>query len=160
MIQAMQILQLPTLDLTERIEQELTENPFLETAEPEADSPEEQPEGWTEPAAGDSQPDQDGVESMLDLLERYEKDFGDGRSLRAAPSEEGDRKYEAMQNAPSAPCSLAEALVEELAFLRLDAEAEPFGLSSPSVCAASSEALARTLRRTLRAALADVPLDP
>ena len=120
MIQAMQILQLPTLDLTDRIEQELTENPFLETAEPEADSPEEQPEGWTEPAAGDSQPDRDGVEGMLDLLERYEKDFGDGRSLRAAPSEEGDRKYEAMQNAPSAPCSLAEALVEELAFLRLD----------------------------------------
>ena len=33
MIQAMQILQLPALDLEERIEQELIENPFLEVAE-------------------------------------------------------------------------------------------------------------------------------
>ena len=30
MIQAMQILQLSTLELEERIEQEMTENPFLE----------------------------------------------------------------------------------------------------------------------------------
>ena len=33
MIQAMQILQLPSMDLQERIEQELVENPFLELAE-------------------------------------------------------------------------------------------------------------------------------
>jgi RNA polymerase sigma-54 factor len=34
MIQAMQILQLPTLDLEARIQQELVENPFLEMDEP------------------------------------------------------------------------------------------------------------------------------
>jgi RNA polymerase sigma-54 factor len=34
MIQAMQILQLPLLDLEARVEQELVENPFLERAEP------------------------------------------------------------------------------------------------------------------------------
>ena len=33
MIQAMQILQLPSLDLQERIEQELLENPLLERVE-------------------------------------------------------------------------------------------------------------------------------
>ena len=33
MIQAMQILQLASLDLVDRIEQELTENPFLEAQE-------------------------------------------------------------------------------------------------------------------------------
>ena len=35
MIQAMQVLQLPLLELSERIEQELTENPFLEVDEPD-----------------------------------------------------------------------------------------------------------------------------
>ena len=37
MIQAMQVLQLPLLELSERIEQELNENPFLEVVEPERD---------------------------------------------------------------------------------------------------------------------------
>ena len=37
MIQAMQILQLSSLDLMERIEQELMENPFLEVVEPTAE---------------------------------------------------------------------------------------------------------------------------
>ena len=38
MIQAMQILQLPLLDLSERIEQELMENPFLEVVEPDGEA--------------------------------------------------------------------------------------------------------------------------
>ena len=37
MIQAMQILQLSSQDLTERVEQELSENPFLEMVEPGQD---------------------------------------------------------------------------------------------------------------------------
>jgi len=36
MIQSMEILQLPSLDLQERIEAELEENPVLEVAEPES----------------------------------------------------------------------------------------------------------------------------
>jgi RNA polymerase sigma-54 factor len=40
MIQAMQILQLSSLELEERIEQELTENPFLEVKVPSADGEE------------------------------------------------------------------------------------------------------------------------
>ncbi len=44
MIQAMQILQLPSLELMERIDAELTENPFLEVAEGEAgQTPSEDP---------------------------------------------------------------------------------------------------------------------
>ena len=42
-------------------------------------------------------------------------------------------------------------------FLRLDAPATPFSLSSPSVCAAGSTELAEELRRELRAVLATVP---
>ena len=111
MIQAMQILQLPTLDLEERIAQELTENPCLEVAEPDvSETREPDVEEPREP---------DGVEAMLEELERYERDFGDGPP-RPAPVEEGDRKYEAMQNAPSLPQTLAEALLQQLAILSLD----------------------------------------
>ena len=124
MIQAMQILQLPALDLEGRIEQELVENPFLEQVEAEGES---EDADWKdkekEPRDGDGpETERDGVEGMLDLLERYERDFGDGRPMRVASSEEGDRKYEAMQNAPSNPQNLGEALVNELAYLRVDEE--------------------------------------
>ena len=37
MIQSMEILQLPVLELQERIDQEMTENPVLEELEPEAE---------------------------------------------------------------------------------------------------------------------------
>lgn len=115
MIQAMQILQLPYLDLQTRIEQELTENPFLEVVEPEVAA--EDGEGPAEePATADS----DGVESMLEELERYDRDFGDGSRTRAVSSEEADRKYEAMQNAPSLPETLPQALLRQIAFLNLD----------------------------------------
>jgi RNA polymerase sigma-54 factor len=109
MIQAMQILQLSGLDLLERIEQELTENPFLEVAEPT-----EEP-----PAAEERQGEMTGVENMLEVLERYERDFGDGPP-RASYDEDGDRKLEAMRNTPDAPKSLAEALIEQLALIELD----------------------------------------
>jgi len=157
MIQAMQILQLPTLDLSERIEQELVENPFLEKAEPEEDAEDsaDGTETWKEGPASDGQQERDGVEGMLDLLERYERDFGDGRPTRAQSTEEGDRKYEAMQNAPSAPSTLAQALLEELAFLRLDDEGRTvleyvvWSLDQRGYLAASFEELALELRADL-----------
>ena len=92
MIQAMQVLQLPLLELSERIEQELVENPFLEVVEPERDDGAD--------AGADREPATDGADAMLDYLERIDRDFGDGGPPRAAGGEEGDRKYEAMLNAP------------------------------------------------------------
>lgn len=109
MIQAMQILQLPTLDLQERIEQELMENPFLELLEGEKD-----------PDAPKEEPEATGVERMLDELESYERDFGDGTRVSSGGGEDGDRKLEAMQNTPEAPQTLAEGLIEQLAILDLD----------------------------------------
>lgn len=114
MIQAMQILQLSALDLQERIEQELTENPFLEEAEPER---EEAADG---PAAEPVDAEQRGVETMLDELERYERDFGDGKERRVASSEDGDKKLEAMQNTPATYHSLGDALLEQIALIDLD----------------------------------------
>jgi RNA polymerase sigma-54 factor len=114
MIQAMQILQLSSLDLQERIEQELVENPFLEVAEPEAPA--------DDPAAAEEQrePESDGLESMLDDLERLERDYGDGRS-RTLSSGDPDKKYEAMQNAPATPETLANALLAQVALMNLGA---------------------------------------
>ena len=108
MIQAMQILQLSRLDLLDRIEQELIENPFLEVQE-----------GEDSGDSADEPGEMDGVENMLEVLERYERDFGDG-SRRASYDEDGDRKLEAMRNTPDAPKTLAEALIEQLAMLELD----------------------------------------
>jgi RNA polymerase sigma-54 factor len=122
MIQAMQILQLSGLDLMERVEQELSENPFLEQVENEAREEEEAPGGPgtdRREAPRDERKERNGVENMLEVLERYERDFGDG-SRRPRSQEDGDRKLEAMQNTPDAPKSLAEALREPLVFLEMD----------------------------------------
>ena len=128
MIQAMQILQLPGLALEERIEQELTENPCLEIrqdgeGEGEAGSEAESeaaPEGEAaEAKASEEDARPEGVDAILDLLERYEGDFGDGRTPRPNGSEEGDRKLEAMANAPTPPQGLAGALLDQVAFLNL-----------------------------------------
>ncbi len=115
MIQAMQILQLPSLALEERIEQELVENPFLEQLGPEGESNESERLEDRSPETPESQ----GVESMLDVLERYERDFSDGTRTRFNDGEDGDRKYEALQNAPSEPDTLAESLLEEIAILNV-----------------------------------------
>jgi RNA polymerase sigma-54 factor len=114
MIQAMQILQLPALDLEERIEQELVENPFLEEVEARPDAKEEP----ADERGLENQPK--GLETMLEELERAERDFGDGGRMRVGDREEGDRKLEAMANTPDAPKSLAEALIEELAMIDFD----------------------------------------
>ncbi|MBI5432227.1 MAG: RNA polymerase factor sigma-54 [Planctomycetes bacterium] len=112
MIQAMQILQLPAIDLEERIEQELTENPFLELAEPE---PDPEPEERTAAEAG-------RVEALLEVLERRtnDREIGPPSRSQGAYDEDGERKLEAMQNTPEKPKSLSEALMDELAFLELD----------------------------------------
>jgi RNA polymerase sigma-54 factor len=123
MIQAMQILQLPALDLEERIEQELIENPFLEVVEggdkdEDGEAAHEDHRG-DEPAA--SPEERRGIESILDELERYERDFrGESPRPRSTWDEEGDRKLEAMANTPDTKRTLAEALIEQLAFLDLD----------------------------------------
>ncbi len=111
MIQAMQILQLSALDLEERIEQELVENPFLEVTEPERDEETPNEEGATE--------EDRALEGMVEELERYERDFGDGRA-RTPNREESDRKLEAMQNTAAPFRSAADDLIGELAILDLD----------------------------------------
>ena len=106
MIQAMQILQLSALDLQDRITAELLENPFLELEER---APSEEP----------IEREADPLENMMEVLERYDRDFGDGPS-RVANRELSDRKLEAMQNTPASYHSLGDALIQESALLELD----------------------------------------
>ncbi|HEX6884095.1 MAG TPA: RNA polymerase factor sigma-54 [Planctomycetota bacterium] len=107
MIQAMQILQLSSLELEERIEQELTENPFLEVKEGgEAEEP-------AKPAE-DSGP---SLESMLEELERYDRD----RPPRTRGSaEDADKKLEAMNNTPAQYHSQGDALLDQIALAGFD----------------------------------------
>jgi RNA polymerase sigma-54 factor len=123
MIQAMQILQMSALDLEERIEQELVENPFLETVEPGAAERADEEEAHPSAEGQREAPVERGVQSMLEELERYERDFDGGSRPPRASGEDGDRKLEAMANTPDVEKTLAEVLVEELAFLDLDARA-------------------------------------
>ncbi len=122
MIQAMQILQLSSQDLSERVEQELSENPFLELVEPGQDGA-----GVDGPAAlqGDGKTPAVEPGSGVDLapegpgedFERYEREWDPVRRVR--DNGEGDRKLEAMANTPDAPKSVAEALLDQLAFVDL-----------------------------------------
>jgi len=114
MIQAMQILQLPAMELEERIEQELTENPLLERLEASAEN---EPQPTTDAAA---QEELARTESMLDELERRSPDRAEMPRTRSSNyDEESDRKQEALQNTPDEPKNLAESLLEELAFTEL-----------------------------------------
>jgi RNA polymerase sigma-54 factor len=105
MIQAMQILQLPALELEARIRQELEENPFLELAD---GAPPE--DGGQEDYADERGSD---GERALEALERLEHAGPLGERARA--DEDVDKKFEAMANTPELEQSLPEAVLGELA---------------------------------------------
>ena len=133
MIQSMEILQLPIMDLQARIRQELDENPALELTEPtleelQADGEaEEGPEGGEEKVAD---PDaelviDDDHELDFNRLEALSQDYGDAfnedhRPSRNGIDDESDRKHDAMSNMPSRPQSLHDYLSEQLSFVEME----------------------------------------
>ncbi len=119
MIQAMKILQLGTLDLQERIEQELVENPMLEESSSNDEAGGETSGDSAEHEVERADPEREEVSRLLDDLESLQRDFGDGNRGSSGDGEEGDRKLQALANAPSVPKTMAEALSEELAFIEL-----------------------------------------
>ncbi len=110
MIQAMQILQLSGLELEQRIEEELVENPLLELVDPTSPEDEESPEPTTLEST-----DQHARDELLEHLERIDRDFGDGTRTQPRSEDAEERRFAALQNAPDVPKSLPEALEEELA---------------------------------------------
>ncbi len=125
MIQAMQILQLSALELEERIEQELTENPFLEVKEERAEGAEEEgQEGAAGEGSGETaakkEEDVPSLEGILEELERYERDFSDGPLRPRVSADDVDKKLEAMANTPASYHSLGDALLEQIALSDFD----------------------------------------
>jgi RNA polymerase sigma-54 factor len=125
MIQSMEILQLPALALTERIDQELNENPVLEMSEPDPEAADETPQEVESPDAPtesekelvvDSQKDNAEDFERLDQLDRDVPDYFDEMPRRSANrmDEESDRKHDAMANLESRPESLQDYLTHQL----------------------------------------------
>jgi RNA polymerase sigma-54 factor len=133
MIQSMEILQLPSLDLQERIEAELEENPVLEVAEPESAASVEGEagpgEGGAPDAAAPERPEAAGegefskIEDLsASTLPEWDDDEYVGRRAGARAGED-DPKLGAMQNVESRPMTLGEHLEGQLAFVSDDARA-------------------------------------
>src|SRR5262249_24096048 len=136
MYQSMEILQLPIMDLHERIEQELLENPVIEEVQEktqeEREDFEEDPVAPEEPASdprGDELVIEDEGDNELDFdrLDALSKDCEDvfseeHRSSRNSLDEEIDKKHDAMQNMASRPQSLQDYLNDQLSYFELPEE--------------------------------------
>ncbi len=111
MIQAMQVLQLPLLELKDHVEQELQENVFLERRD-EADR------GDGAPATAEQVPTiedrlQREFSAEIDQLEaRMEPSWRQG--TRTYTGDDEDKKFEALQNTPGRATSLAEYLMTQV----------------------------------------------
>ena len=112
----MQILQMPLLDLEARVEQELTENPFLER---ESEQEQASKSGTADEAR--QEVPQTKAERELDQLrenfERLEKEYGDGRSEQRAVADDGEKRFDAIQNVAGEPASLHEVLIGQVGLL-------------------------------------------
>jgi RNA polymerase sigma-54 factor len=112
-IQSIEILQLPTLELQQRLNQEMLENPVLEQLEPTVDE-DETDEPVDERSADET--DFDKLEEMEDRLYDYSS------QAPARPKNvDRDPKMEAMQNTAARSMSLQEYLAGQLTLLDLDA---------------------------------------
>lgn len=126
MIQSMEILQMPVMDLQERIQQELDENPVLELTEPSVDDPDyEAPEAIDNRDPGDKELVSDKNNELdFDRLDALSRDWEDAFNEEHRPSRNGidqeiDRKHDAMQNMVSRPQSLQDYLTDQLGFVEL-----------------------------------------
>lgn len=124
MIQSMEILQLPIIDLQAKIEHELQENPFLELKEKHGEQ-DESAEAEFNPDAPMKHDETGDLEfSRLEALNQdWDNHFNEEhRVSRGALEEEGDRKLDAMANMPDRAPSLQDHLAEQLGELELDEE--------------------------------------
>ena len=119
-IQSIEILQLPAMDLRELIENELQENEALEVLEPAPDAfqTDENERKDVQEEDGSFEDDAERVLERLDGLVGAES--GAGFQSRGAAQEASDRKLEAMQNAPAYDSTLSAHLVQQLEEMDLD----------------------------------------
>jgi len=118
-IQSIEILQLPTLELQQRIKQELVENPVLEELEIKPGIAEEGSNG--EAPQAEAKP----LDGNLDFDKRYQE-YPDG-SRPAPVYSEKDKKHEAMQNTAARPVSLQDFLFNQFNLLDISSEQRLIG---------------------------------
>ena len=126
MIQAIEILQLPLMELRQRIDQELLENPLIEQAEttdqvealetPQKEAPTQ--EQVTEVTA-ESTNEAEQYERLDDLTSYYNDFSGAGGYRRGRSSDERDAKLDAFENSPAPDISLEEHLRRQLCYLEI-----------------------------------------
>ena len=124
MIQSMEILQLASMALEERIRQEVQENPVLEMKEvtPEEAAAEASESTGVESEMQVQEPAEAEPETEFDALEAFDRDWesrsSEGhRASRGGLDEAGDKKLDAMQNMPSRPPSFQDYLNDQLSFV-------------------------------------------
>ena len=143
MIQSMEILQLSTMDLQDRIDKELTENPLLEqvaSAAPELHAREESPE-----SNPDFEPNktvdverremvtEDNNSSDFERLLEMSRDIPDDNYTSGSkPSgnqsdDDGDRAHDLMANAANRPQTLHDYLVDQFHYFDVDPTLRDFG---------------------------------
>jgi RNA polymerase sigma-54 factor len=135
MIQSMEILQLPIIELQERIEQELAENPVLELFDRDPALPDEvdNSEAPTkekdvdqkEILVDESHNNADDFERLLNLDQEVPDYFDERpRTSSGRMEEDADRKSDAIANITSRPESLQDHLISQLGELEITPELE------------------------------------
>jgi len=115
-IQSIEILQLPTLELQQRIKQELVENPVLEMQELLPDEDEPVPE---EERPHDERTASNAEFDRMEEIEESWRDYASQTVRRVVDGSETDRKFEAMQNTAARPVSLQDYLFDQYHLLDL-----------------------------------------
>jgi len=116
MIQAMQVLQLPLLELKDQIDQELQENVFLESKDESAEAPAATPE----PAQIEDRLQRE-FSAEIDQLESRMEPSWRGRQGSYSGDDE-DKKLEALNNTPGRTTSLPEYLMTQVRTQESDPE--------------------------------------
>ena len=143
MIQSMEILQMPLLELEERIEQELVENVVLEDESREPDTDSDGDEVTAELDADADLPDVAERELVVDSDQNNEADFerllemtnewpednvvSAGRPSANRIDESGERYLDGMANITARTASLQEHLLEQFRYFDLEPARREFG---------------------------------
>ena len=135
MIQSMEILQLPTVALQERVEQEMSENPLLEQQDVDPMSPDEgdeelpskdtRSENEKELVVNDDHDNKEDFERLQNMVAELPNTFDDSfKRSSGRISEDSDRRHDLMANAVSRPESLNDFLLHQIAEMDIDDDEE------------------------------------
>lgn len=130
MIQSMEILQLPIQALEERIEQEMNENPLLETVEEETDTPQESEERDNPDAPSEQEKElvvdestdnAEDFERLLEMDREFPDHFDEGpRPSSSRIQEDSERKHDALANVVARAQTLQDALQLQLGEMEVE----------------------------------------